>query len=328
MGGDGGTIGNSRRFLRGAGSASTTADATRYSSKELIEHKQDYALQAMRNCSLTGAPLNFETGIHGTTNAIVACLYGRLYNRESVVEALLRRKQQQRSSGEEEDATLGGHIRGLKDLYAVRFHMQEQSSSVPDSSNAAGKNREKVPVCPVTGALLNGTHPAFLIVKLSGSLKQKKQTRKESDDDEQRPNVISERALKEIGIDALQLDFGPFRLEDVIRLAPPTYGSEWEKIQERVLIQQAEQRDGKKNGKKRQLTDTAINNCIPHTKKSTTKADNKLSTAKGSLVPSRAVELAKMNASSALSSSNVLSSLFVQKQTEMNRGTLTHATLK
>lgn len=328
MGGDGGTIGNSRRFLRGAGSASTTADATRYSSKELIEHKQDYALQAMRNCSLTGAPLNFETGTHGTTTAIVACLYGRLYNRESVVEALLRRKQQQRSSGEEEDATLGAHIRGLKDLYAVKFQMQELSSSVPDSSNATGKNLEKVPVCPVTGALLNGTQSAFLIVKVYGSMKEKKKNQKQSDDNEQCPNVISERALKEIGIDALQQDFGPFRLEDMIRLAPPTYGPEWENIQERVLIQQADQRDGKKNGKKRQFTDTAINNCIPHPKKSTTKVDNKLSTAKDTLVPSRAVELAKMNASSALSSSNVLSSLFVQKQTEMNRGAFTHTTLK
>jgi hypothetical protein len=304
MGGDGGTIGSTRRFLRGVGAANTTADATRYSAKELEEHKHDQALQALRTCSLTGSPLNFQS-----TTEIVACDYGRLYNRESAVEALLRRKQS--SSTANDGVSLGGHIRGLRDLYPVRFQtmkFQEESSEERRGSVASGESSTYVPVCPVTGTILNGAQPAFLLVTSSQS---KKNRQKSTDDGEQdRPNVISERAIKEIGIEALQSDFGPFDSENMIRLAPPTFGPEWESIQTKVqqkLMQQQERKKGNSTKRKQQLASANTENLSK-------KKRGQGSSMKDTIVDLHAVEVAKANARSAIASSAALSSLFVERK--------------
>jgi hypothetical protein len=196
MGGDGGVIASNRRYMRGAGTANHTADATRAATTE----KQS-VVERMRTCHLTKAPLNFAS------QQIVACPYGRLYSKEAAVEALLRRKH---DSGKDE---LGSHIRGLKDLYSARFNVEENST---------------VPSCPVTGVELNGTHGALLIPNKR--------------DDE--CNVLSERALKEMGVDALQADYGPFETKDMIRLAPPE--SDMEEIQASVAKKQELEKANKK----------------------------------------------------------------------------------
>jgi hypothetical protein len=303
MGGDGGTIGSTRRFLRGVGAANTTADATRYSTKELEEHKHDHALQAMRTCSLTGSPLNFQS-----TTEIVACDYGRLYHRESAVEALLRRKQRN-SSTVDDGVSLGGHIRGLKDLYPVRFQIMklQDESFVAGGGGGSLARRESssyVPVCPVTGTVLNGAQPAFLLVTSSKPKKNKQTSTDEVEQD--RPNVISERAIKEIGIEALQSDFGPFDSENMIRLAPPTFGPEWENIQTKVqqkLMQQQENKKGSSTKRKQQLN----TECLSRKKR------GQGSSTKDTVVDLHTVEVAKANASSAIASSAALSSLFVRR---------------
>ena len=311
MGGDGGTIGSTRRYMRGAGSATTTADATRHSTKELDEHKQDHALQSMRNCSLTGSPLDFTT-----YNAIVACPYGRLYNRESAVEALLRRKQTGSSSNGE--GTLGEHVRGLKDLYPVRFQVVE-------STTVEGNRAEKefVPVCPVTGTELNGTQPPFLIVKSKLNKKNKTKGKANGEAGDEGPNVISERVLKEMRIEALQSEFGPFVKEDMIRLAPPTYGPMWEEVQAKVRQNQEQERlakaekgDGGDKKRKKQAASEHSTGAAEHkdaSKKAKSLGEN---ISIRDSVGLRAVEVAKVNASSAISSSSVLSSLFVRKDSK------------
>jgi hypothetical protein len=162
----------------------------------------------MRTCHLTKAPLDFS-------EQIVACPYGRLYSKEAAVEALLRRKHHDSTKGDE----LGSHVRGLKDLHSARFRVQEKN----------------IPVCPVTGVELNGTHAALLIPKKGNEC-----------------NVLSERALKEMGIQALQADYGPFEKDDLIRLAPPD--SAMEEIQANVAKKQELEKatkKSKKDGKKR-----------------------------------------------------------------------------
>jgi hypothetical protein len=159
-------------------------------------------LEQMRTCHLTKEPLNFS-------QKLVACPYGRLYSKEAAVEALLRRKQT------ESKDELGSHIRGLKDLYSVRFHITKDADG------------NSVPVCPVTGVELNGKHPAFLIPN-----------------EGEEPNVLSERALKEMGIEALQADYGPFEKEEMIRLAPPE--SLMEEIREAVTKKQKQEKFSKK----------------------------------------------------------------------------------
>lgn len=195
MGGDGGVIASNRRYMRGAGAADHTADSSR------AQNEKASLQERMQTCHLTKVPLNFSS-----QQNIVACPYGRLYSKEAAVEALLRRKQE--SNGDE----LGSHIRGLKDLHSARFHVEKGSN---------------VPSCPVTGAELNGKHPAFLIPKKGDE-----------------PNVLSERAIKEMGIEALQADYGPFEKVDMIRLAPPD--SIMEEIREAVAKKQELEKSNKK----------------------------------------------------------------------------------
>ena len=111
---------------------------------------------------------------------IVVCPYGRLYHKEAAVEALLKRKQ-------EDSDTIGHHVRGLKDLKEVRFNLNTSADGTV------------VPACPIRGTELNGQIPAVALVP-GGTI-----------------NVVSERALKEMGDDILE-EYGPSK--KIIKLAP------------------------------------------------------------------------------------------------------------
>jgi hypothetical protein len=195
MGGDGGVIAATRKFMRGAGTADQTADAARSKKGEtdpaIVEME---AARAMTTCALTGKPLDFD-------QAIVTCPYGRLYQKEAAIEALLRRK--------EHDA-IGEHVRGLKDLYPVRFLIERS-----------------VPVCPITGKELNGQIAAF--VCLPGG---------------EEVNVLSERALSEMK--DLLADYGP--IEQKVRLAPPA--SVMDQVKEQLEQERSKKDKKKINSKK------------------------------------------------------------------------------
>jgi len=253
MGGDGGVIASNRKYLRGAGAADHTADAARNKA----QNEKESLLERMRTCHLTKAPLNFS-------QSIVACPYGRFYSKEAAVEALLRRKQD--SSKDE----LGSHIRGLKDLYSARFHID---------------GRSNVPSCPVTGVELNGKHPALLIPNKKG----------------EEPNVLSERALKEMGVEALQADYGPFEKETMIRLAPPE--SMMEEIREAVAKKQELEKANKKSKKERKKR-----------KKTDDKPVQKAKAQKTSSV----ADAARVRVTSAVASNDVLSSLFTSKKSAVS----------
>jgi len=76
------------------------------------------------------------------------------------------------------------HIRGLKDVKEL------------DLGGAA----LSLYVCPITQLPLNGVLP-FVVVWANG-------------------RVLSEKAVREMGIEALQLEYGPFSSEDLVRLLP------------------------------------------------------------------------------------------------------------
>lgn len=140
---------------------------------------------------------------------IVACDYGRLYHKEAAVAALLRSK----TSGTKE---LGEHIRGLKDLHEVRFHTIESKGRL-------------VPACPITGKELNGKIVAIALIP--GNLEQ--------------PNVVSERATKEMG--DLLFDYGP--IEQKIHLAPTP--STLEEIKKDVAQKRKDKKAAKKDKKRK-----------------------------------------------------------------------------
>ena len=164
MGGDGGTITNDRKFVRGI----YKSDEDK--GKNLTQH------QVLRSklCAQSNQSL---------CEPIVACEMGNLYNKEAMLTALI-------------DKTLNpthAHIRGLKDLKTLRF--------TPNPAIVADSD-DDVPMftCPVTGLLLNGIHP-FVVIWTTGW-------------------VLSEKAIRELGIDALQPEYGPFGVNDVIKLIP------------------------------------------------------------------------------------------------------------
>ena len=213
MGGDGGTKAIQRAYLRNAGSATTTGDGARPSSSSAVDPTvvAQERVHRWTHCALTDQPLfgstSSTTSGTGTTdntntttttdiNSIVACPYGRLYFREAVVEALIRRKQHEKevpsasAIGKEpaSDSEIR-HIRGLKDLYAVQFHVHNHR-----------------PVCPITARELTGkgcVAYALLLLK---------------NEDHRAAPVVSQYALQQIGEDELLQEYGATRK---LRLAPP-----------------------------------------------------------------------------------------------------------
>lgn len=258
-------IASNRKYLRGAGTADCTADASKRDKSSNKQAQRETCREIMTTCYITKTPLDYNA-------SIVICPYGRLYQKEAALQALLQRRH---SNEEEENKNelLGKHVRGLKDLYEVRMELRKSDN---------GSNL--VPVCPVTGLELNGQIPAFLIVSKTTS----------------QPNVVSERAFKEMGMEALQAEYGAFdKEEDTIRLAPPP--SMMDTIKEKLETKRLSKKS--KNGKKRKK-----NNSVNDKKKKTKSLKTDTKKANGSVA-----EAARERVATAVASNTVLSSLFTGK---------------
>jgi len=303
MGGDGGVVATNRRYMRGAGSASHTADSKRASASAIAEAERESIVEMMKTCAITGGKLNYKEDI-------VACPYGKLYGKEAAVKALLRRLEEERN-GNSNDATkkmdLGWHVRGLKDLKPVRFHIVTNKLTNGES--------KQVPICPVTSIELSGMQPVFLIVQKK--LKKKKKDKNKDNDDpkrEDQPNVLSEKAIKQMGIDALQEEYGPFDQDDLLRLAPPP-GQILDNIKSRLEEKRIEQ-ESEKTKKKRKLNKNSKEqnqkSLVPM--KLAKKPKPNHGTKSG---VSRTVNDVRNDVAAAVASSAALSSLFTDKQSAL-----------
>jgi hypothetical protein len=184
MGGDGGVVASNRKYMRGAGTADHTANSAKNATLDPALEREELVAQ-MHTCAVSGQPLLLGSN---DKKPIVVCPYGRLYYKEAAVEALLQRKQK--------DDHRISHIRGLKDLHPVRFHFVES-----------------IPVCPITAVELNGQVAAYVLVP--GRVGDGDGAGESSST----PNVVSERAFKQLGEQALVEEYGP--MEQKIRLIPP-----------------------------------------------------------------------------------------------------------
>ena len=270
-------IASNRKYMRGAGTADHTADSSRSRGEKQVSDRAD-ALERMTTCALTKAPLQFGK------QAIVVCPYGRLYHKEAAVEALLRRKQHQADSGGNDNSSndeLGAHIRGLKDLYEARFSFVEKSAK-------GGSSAIQLPSCPVTGQEFNGQQPVFLLTPGNPEM----------------TNVLSQRAFKEMGKEALQTEYGPFK--DKVRLAPPV--SEMEAIMEAVEAKRSAKSSKSKKDKKRKdrdINNNNKNNAVTNTSSSKHSSKKLKSSSK-----TGAADLARGRVENPVKSNDVLSSLF------------------
>lgn len=144
---------------------------------------------------------------------IVACELGNLFSKEVILEAILDKKLNESFS----------HIRGLKDLKTLRF-----TSNPAFNEESDGEETSRF-ICPVTQIEFNGIIP-FVFVWTTGF-------------------VLSEKSLKEIGVEGLQAEFGPFTLQDIVKLIPTE--EELPQAREMMHLRRARADEKKKEAGKR-----------------------------------------------------------------------------
>jgi len=162
--------------------------------------RREQILIRTRTCALSNEAL--QPG-----SPVVADEVGNLFSKEAVLKRLLDKNMPVEFS----------HIRGLRDVIECRFFANPSWSEEGKSSEAAGGTSSSGPgmqwstdndslspySCPVASVEMNGRHP---FVVLRGTTKP--------------VNVLSERAIKQVGTDALQEEYGPFTGDDVIKVVP------------------------------------------------------------------------------------------------------------
>jgi len=145
---------------------------------------------------------------------IVVCEMGNLYNKEAIITALLNKTLNPSFS----------HIRGLKDIKELIF---SRNTDYEESKETNGEFQSKF-MCPITLMEFNGLTP-FVVIWTTGY-------------------VISEKAIREMGIDALQAEYGPFANIDIIKLLPieEEIPQQVSLLQERRMRKKKDTKDSKK----------------------------------------------------------------------------------
>lgn len=119
---------------------------------------------------------------------VVMCQLGNLFNKEVILDALINKCLNSHFS----------HIRGLKDVKQVIFTNNPAFTS--QDHELSLENPPATYVCPITRQDFNGCHP-FVLIWTTGWL-------------------LSEKALREMGVGTLQTEYGPFSQEDIVTVLP------------------------------------------------------------------------------------------------------------
>jgi hypothetical protein len=120
------------------------------------------------------------------TQPVTGCELGNLYNKEDILKALIDKTLNENFS----------HVRGLKDLKTLKFtENPAYDNSKENEIQVASKF-----ICPITGDEFNGSTP-FSFVWTTGF-------------------VLSDRGIRELGIESLQTEYGPFTITDLIKINP------------------------------------------------------------------------------------------------------------
>lgn len=325
MGGDGGVVATNRRYMRGAGSACHTADTKRASASQVAEAERESVVETMKSCSITGNKLNYDEDI-------VACPYGRLYGKEAAVKALLRRLEEEKHVNDGASASntsmdgarnmdIGRHVRGLKDLKPVRFELMSKTIDNASGKGPRGQDKQIVPVCPITSIELNGLQPAFLIVKKKEKKRKNEKNGSNGQQNEDQPNVLSEKAIKQMGVEALQEDYGPFAKEDLIRLAPNP-GIILDEIKSKLEEKREIEQKCLSSKKKRKHSKSNNNHNKPNEQSLVAKKANfakktKITDPGTKKSDKRGIGDVRNDVAAAVAKSSALSSLFGDKQTQL-----------
>lgn len=213
MGGDGGCIATQREFMRGTyGSAhakGSWATGQNHGAGTTGGDAESGDFSKLRRASrVRSCALSGDA-----LKAPVVCdVFGQLFNKLDVLEHLSKKTLPEAFS----------HIRGLRDLVDIKSQLPKEEKTY---DNGAGPPFCQ---CPLTGASFDGSE-AFVVLRSTGWL-------------------LAHKAVHELGLKALQDEYGPFTLEDVLVAAP-----EPENAQEasRALAEQRAAAKAKKKAAKR-----------------------------------------------------------------------------
>jgi len=200
MGLDGGTIPSRADIIRGSSWRLVTASNSKSTRGGSVNNlpstepsqgtKQEQSKSLWRTCALTGQPLK---------EPIVACELGKLYNRDSIIEFLMKEgifvysQESLKQNG-------FGHITSLKSVFEVHFVRNDASTHT--KSIYTEETTSYTPglfVCPITQLETNGLHQ-FCALRTCG-------------------HVISEKALNLFAaLSACPTCSKPYIADDIITL--------------------------------------------------------------------------------------------------------------
>jgi len=186
MGGDGGCIATQREFMRGTKGSRHFEKAGAGGQNHGAgmtggdAERGDFR-QRQKAIQVRSCALSSAT----LEPPVVADDLGNLFNKIAIREAL--------SDGAVPDRFR--YVRGLRDLYDCKL------APVPAGHAPYLNGEGPAPcACPVTGEALDGSKK-FVVAQTTGW-------------------VLSQRALDEVGVAALQPEYGPFAADDLIRVCP------------------------------------------------------------------------------------------------------------
>ena len=185
MGGDGGCIATQREFMRGTyGSAHSKggwAQGQNHGSGTTGGDAESGDFTVRRRATRVRSCALTGDALKAP---VVSDAFGQLFNKLDVLEQLSSKKLPEAFS----------HIRGLRDLIDVK--------STPPKGEKDYVHGDGAPFCqcPLTGASFDGSEP-FVVVRTTGWL-------------------LAQKAISELGEQALQDEYGPFTKEDVVVAAP------------------------------------------------------------------------------------------------------------
>ena len=149
---------------------------------------------------------------------VVADELGNLFNKLPLLEALSAKAVPERFS----------YVRGLRDLVDCKFAPVKESTYLNGEGAA-------LCACPVGGEPLDGSKP-FVVSRTSGW-------------------ILGEKCVTEMGVDALQAEYGPFTASDLVRVCPAD--DELKSLADAMLARRAEEKRRKKDDKKRKRAERA-----------------------------------------------------------------------
>mmetsp|Transcript_14584 Transcript_14584/g.34410 ORF Transcript_14584/g.34410 Transcript_14584/m.34410 type:complete len:318 (-) Transcript_14584:168-1121(-) len=190
MGGDGGCHPNGRKFMRGT--MEKTRDEFGYKGSLAATNSREQLVIRTRTCALTHQTLDAGT-------PVVCDDLGNLFAKEGIFIALVEKTVPPEFE----------HIRGPRDLLDLVFC---PNPSKPTAGNDVDWSTDTwAPyTCPVANVEMNGRFPFVAIRREKGA----------GGGGGGLVNVISDKALKEVGIADLQGEYGPFDADGIIKLVP------------------------------------------------------------------------------------------------------------